>query len=347
MKNLAYFFIIAIGIILTLVYGQNIIIQLIIASLLWFVTVRLKKLANKSKIFSRFIPAKLQLLAILTLLILILYFVINAVLSNLSGLLASFHIYEQNITVVTTEIDNLFKINIEKEINSVINSLDIKSILSQLAEGLSNILSQSMMILIYLLFIFLETDNFKLKISAFFSEPSDKQKFTQTLDKIASSLSGYFRVKTLMSFLTGFLSFIVLKIVGIEAPTFWAFLIFLLNYIPTIGSLIATVFPAVFSLLQFGNFVPFAVVLLLIVAIQQIVGNFIEPKLMGKNLNISPIVTIIALAVWGQIWGVMGMLLSVPITVVMIIVFSQFESTKKVAILLSEKGELSENTSKN
>ncbi len=346
MKNLAYFFVIAIGIILTLVYGQNIIIQLIIALLLWFVTVRLKKMANKSKLFSRFVPAKLQLLAILTLLILILYFVINAVLSSLSGLLASFHIYEQNIIVVTTEIDNLFKINIEKEINSVINSLDIKSILSQLAEGLSSILSQSMMILIYLLFIFLETDSFKLKISAFFPEASDKQKFTQTLDKIASSLSGYFRVKTLMSFLTGFLSFIVLKIVGVEAPIFWAFLIFLLNYIPTIGSLIATVFPAVFSLLQFGSFVPFAVVLLLIVAIQQIVGNFIEPKLMGKNLNISPIVTIIALAVWGQIWGIMGMLLSVPITVVMIIVFSQFESTKKVAILLSEKGELSGNTSK-
>ncbi len=345
MKDLAYFFIIAIGMILMLVYGQNIIIQLIIASLLWFVTIRLKKLANKSKLFSRFIPAKLQLLAILTLLILILYFVINAVLSNLSGLLASFHIYEQNITVVTTEIDKLFKINIEKEINTVINSLDIKSILSQLAEGLSSILSQSMMILIYLLFIFLETDSFKLKISAFFPESSDKQRFTQTLDKIASSLSGYFRVKTLMSFLTGFLSFIVLKIVGVEAPIFWAFLIFLLNYIPTIGSLIATIFPAVFSLLQFGDFVPFALVFFLIVAIQQIVGNFIEPKLMGKNLNISPIVTIIALAVWGQIWGVMGMLLSVPITVVMIIVFSQFESTKKVAILLSEKGKLSENTS--
>ncbi|MFT6843254.1 MAG: AI-2 transport protein TqsA [Psychroserpens sp.] len=126
----------------------------------------------------------------------------------------------------------------------------------------------------------------------------------------------------------------------VDAPFFWALLIFLLNYIPTIGSLIATVFPAVFSLIQFGEFGPFIIILVGLGILEWLIGNIIEPRVMGKSLNISPLVTIIALVSWGQIWGITGMLLSVPITVVMVIVLSQFESTKKVAIILSENGDL-------
>ncbi len=341
MKNIANFFIIAVGTILALIYGQTILIQLIIAFLLWFATLQLKKTACKMKWFSRFIPARLQSIVILGLLLFVGYLALNAVMENLSNLITSFAKYEDNITAVAGTIKTLFHLDLRSEITSIISSLDIKNILSQLANGLSSIFSNSMMILIYLLFIFLETDSVKLKIDALFPEPTARQKVINTLEKIELSLSSYFRVKTLMSLLTAFLAFIVLSIIGVDSPLFWAFLIFVLNYIPTIGSLVATVFPAVFSLLQFGQFAPFIMILLFIGAIQQVVGNFIEPKLMGKNLNISPMVTIIALAVWGKLWGVMGMLLSVPITVIMIIVLSQFKATHKAAILLSEKGNLS------
>ncbi|MDP8171091.1 AI-2E family transporter [Pasteurella skyensis] len=340
MRNIAYFFIVAIGTILTLIYGQSMLVQFIIASLLWFATMQLKKTANKFPLFSRVVPEKLQSIAVLTLLLFIVYLVLDAVIGNLSNLLTSFANYEKNVTAIAVKIETLFHIDLQAEISAMLSSLDIKNILAQLATSLSSILSNSMMILIYLLFIFLETDSFKLKISALFPEEEGRAKFIDTLLKIELSLSSYFRVKTLMSLLTGFLGFIVLYIIGVDSPIFWAFLIFLLNYIPTIGSLIATVFPAVFSLLQFGSFIPFIAILLSIGAIQQIVGNLIEPKLMGKSLNISPLVTIIALAIWGKLWGVVGMLLSVPITVIMIIILSQFKSTQKVAILLSEKGNI-------
>ena len=115
---------------------------------------------------------------------------------------------------------------------------------------------------------------------------------------------------------------------------------FLLNYIPTIGSLVGTVFPAIFSLIQFGEFTPFLIVLFSVGAVQLVVGNLIEPKLFGKSLNLSPLVTILSLALWGQIWGVTGMILSVPITVILVIVFSQFEKTRPIAIMLSENGEI-------
>nr|WP_299218998.1 AI-2E family transporter [uncultured Aquimarina sp.] len=131
-----------------------------------------------------------------------------------------------------------------------------------------------------------------------------------------------------------------LALMDVDAPFFWALLMFLLNYIPTVGSLIATIFPAVFSLVQFGEFTPFLIILIGLGILEWFVGNVLEPKIMGNSLNISPLVTIIALVIWGQIWGITGMLLSVPITVTMVIICSQFKNTKAIAILLSENGEL-------
>ncbi len=345
MKSTAYFFIIATGTILALKTGQNMLIQLIIAFLLWFAALQLKKRAQQFAGFNRFVPERLQSVIMLVLLVFVVYLLLHTVMTNLSELVSGFVRYESNITAIANKIEKLFRIDLQAEITAVIQSLNIRSLLANLAESLSSMLSNSMMILIYLLFIyllfiFLETDSVKNKIQVLFPETTNRERFASTLKKIETSLSSYFRVKTLMSLLTGFLSYVILLIIGVDSPIFWAFLIFILNYIPTIGSLIATVFPAVFSLLQFGNFMPCVLVLVCIGAIQQIVGNLIEPKLMGKSLNVSPMVTIIALAIWGQMWGVMGMLLSVPITVIMIIVLSQFESTQKAAILLSEKGEL-------
>ncbi len=340
MKNLAYFFIIAIGVILALIYAKTMLLQLVIAFLLWFATVQIKKKFLKIKWFKRFVPNVLQSVTILGLLILVLYFVMTMVMGNLSELTNSMDTYSNNVNLITTKIEKLLNVDMEKEFNSFIESVNFKNILSELAESLSSIFSNFMMILIYLLFIFLETNSVKLKIKALFSEKINRERFDEILVKIETSLARYFRVKTIMSLLTGVLSYVVLKIIGVEAALFWAFLIFTLNYIPTIGSLIATVFPAIFSLFQFGNFMPFILIILLIGGIQMVVGNLIEPKLMGKTLNVSPMVTIIALTLWGQLWGVVGMLLSVPITVIMIIILSQFESTQKIAIILSEEGSL-------
>ena len=129
-------------------------------------------------------------------------------------------------------------------------------------------------------------------------------------------------------------------IIGIDAPVFWSILIFIMNFIPTIGSLIATLFPAFFALLQFGEFAPFFYVLGGVEVVQIIVGNIIEPQLMGDSLNKSSLIVMLGLAAWGSIWGIMGMVLSVPITVMMIIVFSEIPSTRYIAIILSEKGDL-------
>lgn len=129
-----------------------------------------------------------------------------------------------------------------------------------------------------------------------------------------------------------------MKWVGLDFAEFWALLIFFLNYIPNIGAIVATAFPAALALIQFESWWPFLEVTSGIVAIQFFVGNFLEPRLLGKSLNLSPLVILFALALWGAIWGVLGMFLSVPITVMMMIIFAHFDVTRPIAILLSQDG---------
>ncbi len=114
----------------------------------------------------------------------------------------------------------------------------------------------------------------------------------------------------------------------------------MLNYIPTIGSLIGVVFPALLTLVQFAALGPFLVVTIGLGLTQFVFGNVLEPRMMGKSLNLSPLIVIVSLAVWGSIWGVTGMFLCVPITVVMMIVLAGFPQTRPIAILLSATGRI-------
>ena len=101
-----------------------------------------------------------------------------------------------------------------------------------------------------------------------------------------------------------------------------------------------SLFPAVFAILQFGELAPFVYILIVVGVIQVVIGNVVEPALMGTSLNMSSLVVVLSLTIWGAIWGIMGMILSVPITVMMIIVFEEIPSLRPIAILLSEKGKL-------
>ena len=132
----------------------------------------------------------------------------------------------------------------------------------------------------------------------------------------------------------------VLVAVGLDLAGFWAFVIFLLAYIPTIGSLLGVIFPALMALLQFGGISEFLIIAVGLGAAQLVIGNVLEPRMMGRSLNLSSLVVIVSLAVWGSLWGVTGMFLSVPITVVLMIILAQFKQTRPIAILLSANGKV-------
>jgi AI-2 transport protein TqsA len=157
---------------------------------------------------------------------------------------------------------------------------------------------------------------------------------------IAQSVRRYIWIKTVVSVLTGVMCYAVLRWLGIDFAETWALLIFLLNYIPNIGSIVAVAFPALLALVQFETPGPFVVLVLSLTAIQLAIGSVLEPMLMGSTLNVSPFAIILSLTFWGTIWGVVGMFLSVPILVAIMIVCAHVPTWRWVAILLSKDGRI-------
>ena len=175
-------------------------------------------------------------------------------------------------------------------------------------------------------------------MDALFPQSEHKKLVNNILNHIVQDTQTYLGLKTLLSLITATLSWIIMKAVGLDFAEFWALLIFFLNFIPNIGAIVATTFPALLALIQFQSWLPFIIITSGVVAIQFMIGNLVEPRFLGKSLNLSALVILFALALWGAIWGVLGMFLSVPITVMMMIIFAHFKATRPIAIMLSQDG---------
>jgi len=336
-----YIFLITITVVVVCIYAQSIIIPFILAILFWFLIRVIKKLLLRVK-FIRRLPMWILTLSSTLVLLGLLVFAGTMISNNIADLSKTLPVYQANVTKMTEAIDKQFDIDIMSQLGDFAKGLDFGNLLSSLLSTLTSLFGNTFTVLLYLLFLLLEEPIFPKKLKEMYPDEKKHKHMNELISKIDHSIGNYIALKTLTSLLTGFLSYIALLSIGVDAPIFWAFLIFILNFIPTIGSLIATTFPAMFAILQFGEFTPGILVLTIVGAIQMIVGNIIEPRLMGNTLNISPLVVFLTLAIWGVIWGISGMLLSVPITVILIIIMSEFPGTKPFAILLSQSGKLNE-----
>jgi predicted PurR-regulated permease PerM len=339
-SKIAFGLIILITSITILVVGKSFIIPLILALLIWFLIKEIRDIAQKTPFIGSRTPKWLLSIISTTILFILLGFLANILTENVNHLADKIENYQNNLMVINNNILTNYHIDLLPIIQDYIGEIDFTIILKDLVTSLSDIIGSAFMISLYVLFLFFEESAFQPKLKAIYNTKSKYSETMEVIEKVNESIGKYITLKTLVSVITGVASYIGLVIIGVDTPIFWAFLIFVLNYIPTIGSLIATIFPATIALLQFGEFTPFFLTLGIIGFIQLIVGNIIEPKIMGNSLNVSSLVVILSLSFWGMIWGITGMVLSVPITVIMVILFSQFQTTKPIAILLSEKGKV-------
>ena len=336
--SVASWMVIAFLMLFLLVYGEPIIVPFVIALLIWFVVKKMRNLLDKNAFIRKYIPSWLKTGLASFLIFGGIFFIVQMLTNNIQSLANSYSEYISNIESIGLKINDIFKINLTKELNHFVANFDFSSYLESLFNSLSEILGNMVMIIFYVVFLFVEESLFQHKIKLIFEPRNRFDKVSEILQKIDKSLSSYIGLKSLVSLLTTTLSYFIMLAVGIDSPVFWAFLIFMFNFIPSIGPILGTLLPTLFCLIQFGTFTPALIVLFGVGGVSVLVGSLVEPKLMGNTLNISPLVAILSLALWGSIWGIIGMLLSVPITVAMIIIFSQFPSTRSIAILLSEKG---------
>jgi AI-2 transport protein TqsA len=322
-----------------LVIGKPILIPLLFAVLIWIIIKGIREKLDAIT-FLRKLPRSIKNTVISLLLLSVFGLLIQLININIQSISNSYSLYQKNFLHIIERINKQFNIDLYTLTQNKIQTIDFSNYFSSLFTSITDIVGNTLIIFFYLLFLLLEEINFANKTSILFPEKEQFNRVNILLHQIEDTITSYIGLKTLVSLVTSICSFICLKWIGVDAAVFWSVLIFILNFIPTIGSLIATFFPALFCLLQFGDFYNASIVLLVVGSIQVIVGNVVEPRVMGNSLNISSLVAFISLSIWGAIWGITGMLLSIPITVIGIIIFAQFPKTKWIAILLSEKGKI-------
>jgi predicted PurR-regulated permease PerM len=200
--------------------------------------------------------------------------------------------------------------------------------------NLSDFLSRFFVVLVYLLFILAERAGLRQRMLAAF-QPQRAQQIHELVYRINASITQYLVVKTLMSLLGGVLTWVVLFAFGVDYAVMWGLIAFMFNYIPYLGSFIATVLPVLLSLVQFENPALTLMILALLLIIQNAIGYLIEPRLAGKRLDLSPLVIILSLAFWGSLWGIVGMILAVPLVVTIKSILEQMAPTQPLARMLS------------
>ena len=323
-----------------LVIAAQQLIPLAVAVMLWFLIDALADGLTRVPVFGRHIPERWSIaLALLTIIGVGALFV-NVIAVNVAAVAGNAALYEQNLQNLVFRVTDLLDLEDVPTVNQMFANVDIQGLIVGFAGTVGSFAGNAGIVLVYVFFLLAEEQFFDRKLRALFPNEERQKKVRSILSQISRDVRAYVWIMTLMSLATGLVSYIAMRIIGLDFAEFWAFLIFLLNFIPTIGSILGTVFPTLLALVQFETLGPFLFVAVTIGVTQMVVGNVIQPRLMGSRLNISPLVVIVSLLAWGAIWGIAGMFLCMPITVILMIVFSYFPKTRPIAIVLSADGNI-------
>lgn len=215
----------------------------------------------------------------------------------------------------------------------------MQTILGGFASTIQGVLSDFLLIAIYVVFLFLAQASFPSKMDNLFPDKVRRDRATKIGASIRHSIEQYISVQTLVSLIQTVISYIAMVALGLDNALFWALVIFILNYIPIVGGFAAVMMPVLFALVQFDSFAPVAILGGVLFGAQFVVANTIQPKMMGDSMNMSPLVVVLSLTLWGALWGGVGAFLSAPMTVIMMIILAQFPTTRWIAILLSADGD--------
>jgi AI-2 transport protein TqsA len=209
------------------------------------------------------------------------------------------------------------------------------ALVSRVVGGVNVIFQEFFIIFLSVIFILAEMSSFPDKFARAFSDSKDKMIH---INKVLGKIRHYLAIKTVASLFTGFIVSTSLYFIGVDYPFLWGMLAFLLNYIPNIGSIIAAIPPLILAFVQLGPVAVFWTAITFVAA-NTIVGNFLEPKFMGKMLGLSTFVVFLSLIFWGWIFGSVGMFLSVPLTMTIKIALETNQQTHWIAIMLGPENE--------
>lgn len=252
---------------------------------------------------------------------------LSSILHDIDGLTIQFN---KKIEFLTKWADGVFKLPFDASANGYsawfwewLGALQWTSTLRSVAVGLGDFGKDFLLFFLYFLFLLGGLSDYKQYLDYVVGNNPELMEHVETLQ---SSISSYIAIKSVISLITGVLATLICFVFGLNYALFWGFLAFLFNFIPSIGSILSTALPMLMAFIQFdgvGRFVGLAAVLLMN---QLIIGNVIDPKVMGDKMRLNSITVIFGLVFWGYIWGIPGMLLSVPLNVMVKLILEQSES---------------------
>jgi AI-2 transport protein TqsA len=322
-------------IIVGLVYGRPFLIPIVIAIL---ITILVGAGADRLKRLG--LPEPLATMTAVLILLFGITVVFNVLAAQADAVTLAWPRYMERLNIIADQLLRWAGPRAASKVNEALANLDLMRQIPGLVGSAGGFLVNTVLVTIYVGFLLAERGRLSGKIELFFNNTEHAGEMQRAVTDIGESIRRYLSIKTLMSLLTGSISYAVLKTIGVDFAETWALIIFLLNYIPSVGAIIGVVFPALLALIQFDTLWPFFIVAALLALAQLSIGNILEPSLMGRTLNLSPFVVIASLAFWAMIWGIVGAFLSVPLTTALIIVCSHLPSLRWVAVLLSADGRL-------
>ncbi|MCF6340253.1 MAG: AI-2E family transporter [Sulfurimonas sp.] len=337
-KKIGYYFIVMASVVIVLA-GAKVASEIIVPFLLsLFIAIILSPSYNFFN--KKGLPNFLSLTIVIIIFIVFILLVAKLIGSSAQEFSSNIDFYNQQlISIFTTFTAYVTKIGIEipfEDISNIINIKQIMNFSTTLIKSIGSLLANGFVILLTVIFMILESKYFIKKLEYV----SLKSLSVSHAGEIMNQIKEYMVLKALISLLTGFIIWIVLTLVGTDYAFLWATLAFLLNFIPNIGSIIAAVPAVLLTLIQLGGMSALIVGITYMI-VNIVIGSIIEPKIMGKGLGLSTLVVFLSLIFWGWLFGMIGMLLSIPLTIMAKIIFNANENTKWIAVFLGTGESLS------
>lgn len=333
---------IAIGYILHI--GRPILVPLVLGVFVAYIFMTITDWLRNAPVLGRFLPGWLAHLGAIALIAAVIWALVLMVTGNIAQVERQMPVYRENLQALIDRLSDLLSLEevptLPEVFQRAVAAIDLGKAVGSTVGVVAAMLGNILVIFIYTAFVLMERRALMAKLERLADTPAGARRIAAALGEISARIGRYLTLKAFVSAVVGLASWAIMRLVGIDYAEFWAVLIFILNFIPYVGSFIAVLLPVALSLVQFGTLGPFLVALIGLVSVQVAVGNFLEPKLMGRSLNLSPVVILLSLAAWSALWGVVGAFLCVPIMVIMMIIFAEFEVTRPLAILLSQDGRI-------
>ncbi|SFK59730.1 AI-2E family transporter [Shimia haliotis] len=340
MRPLMYFVVSAFFLVAGLVYAAEVLVPLSIAILLFVLVTAIVDRVNDVRVGGRKLPGVVAHLGALCVVLFGLWVIVSIFAAQAGSVSEAVPRYEARFDSILSRIVSLVGDQNFEAAKAALAEMEITGFATGAISSAGGFLSGLLLVLLYIPFMMVERRPMARKLEIAFPDPEVLERVQKMGEGVSLGLQRYVGIKTFVSILTGLGSYCFMKPVGLDFAETWAVLIFLLNFIPTLGSMIGVAIPSIVALVQFETFTPFLIILLGCGVVQFGIGNVVEPAITGRSLNLSTLMVILALTFWTAIWGIAGAFLSVPITVCMLIVLSHIKATRTVAVLMSGDGRL-------